>query len=104
LSGVLGVIRDRSAGKDERILVQDVTDAGVVLLVIDDGKAVQRGQFQDLWDVSKALEARTDDLREFFSVARFEDLKGSLDDQVYNREKAAIRKWEKDTNKRLYGR
>jgi hypothetical protein len=76
----------------------------LVLSAISGQGDIQRQEFRDLWDVSRALEPQIKALIQFFSPGQFGDLKQRLEDEVYKPEKISIRECQAEINRRLYGR
>jgi hypothetical protein len=76
----------------------------LVLSAITGRGDIQRQEFRDLWDVSRALQFQMKALIAFFSPGQFNALKQRLEEEVYSAEGIAIREWQAETNRRLYGR
>jgi len=76
----------------------------LVLSAITGQGEIERAQYRDLWDVSRALQPHIKALTEFFSLKQFDTLKRRLDDEVYSRDRVAIREWQAEINRKLYGR
>lgn len=76
----------------------------LVLSAITGQGDIQRQESRDLWDVSRALQPRMKALIAFFAPGEFSALKQRLENEVYVDERIAIREWQAEINRRLYGR
>ncbi len=79
-------------------------DLSLVIGALGADGEIERKAFPDLGEVSRVLEPNIKAVIELFSLARFESLKTRLDDEVYSQDRVAIRAWEIEINRKLYGR
>ena len=82
----------------------DWHELSLVLGAIGGEEDIERGGFRDLWDVSRVLPSQIKGVFHIFSPGEFDTLKHRLDDEIYSRDKVAIREWQAEINRRLYGR
>ena len=83
----------------------DWHELSLVLSAINDPAGIRRQRaFSDLREISGALQCQMNALRQLFSASQFLDLKERLTDQIYNRDAVTLRAWEKELNRRIYGR
>ncbi len=80
----------------------DWHELSLVLAVINGEADLERSEFRDLWDVARVLQPRLTALLAAFAGGRFEDLKKRLNDEVYSRDRTAIRQWQAEINRHLY--
>jgi hypothetical protein len=73
----------------------------VLRMVVDASEWAEPKPFLFLQDVARALKTRMVCLIEAFSEERYPDLKKRLSD-MHKHERAVIRQWETETNRRLY--
>jgi hypothetical protein len=85
-----------------KFATSDWHDLSLVLSAIAERDKIQRQTFRDLWEVRRVLEPQMGALNECFSIDRFNELKQTLDEKVYEPERTAMRRWETEINSALY--
>jgi hypothetical protein len=78
-------------------------DLSLVLCIISGQRDIQRRNFRDAWDVSRALQPHITALLELGDVQRFDELKQRLERDFYRHERVRIRQAEFALNFWLYG-
>lgn len=82
----------------------DQHDLSLVLSWITGDGEIAREHYLDLWHVRRVLEPNLSAIKGLFSLSRFQDLKRRLDSEIYSADRVAIKAWEAEINRRLYGR
>jgi hypothetical protein len=80
----------------------DWHDLSLVLSAIT-GSTAERRPFENLWDVSRALQTHMNELARLFSGDQFVELKHRLEEEIYRPERNSTRVAEAEINWRLYG-
>jgi hypothetical protein len=82
----------------------DWHELSLVLSVVCGDEELSRTEFQDLWEVSRKLQPQLKAIEERFSADQFPELKRQLENDVYRRDRIAIREAEARINSWVYPR
>jgi hypothetical protein len=80
----------------------DWHELSLVLSVVRGDEELSRKEFKDLWEVSRELQPQLKAIAERFSIDQFPELERQLENDVYRRDRIAIREAEAKINAWVY--